>query len=153
MTKDELQSYLRAHIPLTRAMEVAVSEASRDCVILKAPLAPNTNHRDTAFGGSVVTLAILAAWSLLRIRLADILTSDTHLVIQRNSMEFLKPISGEFTAQSKLPEKEKWTRFEAMLAARGKARISIGVEVDAEGELCARFEGEFVALKQVSSAK
>ena len=50
-------------------MQVAVVSAAADAVTLSAPLAPNINHRSTAFGGSVSTLAILSAWSLVNLRL------------------------------------------------------------------------------------
>ena len=41
-----------------------------DTVVIEAPLAPNINHRKTVFGGSASALGILAAWSLVHLRLA-----------------------------------------------------------------------------------
>ncbi len=57
MTPSELQTYLHTHIPLSKAMEVEVVQATPDIIELRAPLAPNINHRGTAFGGSISTLA------------------------------------------------------------------------------------------------
>ena len=57
MTPSELQRYLHEHIPLTAAMEVKVVSCGPDAAHLSAPLAPNINHRDTAFGGSASALA------------------------------------------------------------------------------------------------
>lgn len=147
MNIEQLQSYLHSHIPITNAMEVEAVEVRADAVTLGAPLAPNTNHRNTAFGGSVSTLATLAAWSFLRIKLgAD--AAGVHLVIQRNSLEYLKPIDGYFTATACLGEGADWERFEQMLSVRGRGRISIEASVDYGGVQCAQFIGEFVALKQ-----
>lgn len=85
MSPSELAKYLHDHIPLSKAMEVGAVRAQPDGVILGAPLAPNINHRDTLFGGSAPAVAILAAWSLLHIRLtAEGIAS--RLVIQRNTM-------------------------------------------------------------------
>ena len=148
MNKNELQAYLHAHIPITNAMEVEVVDVGVKALVLGAPLAPNTNHRNTAFGGSVSTLATLAAWSFLRIRLGDE-AQGVHLVIQRNSVEYIKPIEGYFTATAGLVEGTDWAKFEQMLAARGRGRISIGAGVEYNGMLCAQFTGDFVALKQV----
>jgi thioesterase domain-containing protein len=140
----DLQAYLHAHIPLSKSMEVAVDSVSDTTVVLRAPLAPNINHRDTAFGGSVSALAILAAWSLLHTRTrAAGLTS--RLVIQRNSIEYECPIAGEFTARAQLDE-QAWTRFSEMLARKGKARIVVGSQIEYEGQIAARFTGDFVAL-------
>lgn len=66
MFPSELEKYLHGHIPLSKAMEVAVVQVQPEGVILSAPLAPNINHRDTVFGGSASAVAILAAWSLLQ---------------------------------------------------------------------------------------
>lgn len=146
MDEEELLNYLYNNIPVTAAMEVGVVEIAPKSVTLSAPLGPNTNHRNTAFGGSVSTLATLAAWSLLRIRLGDDLAKKTHLVIQRNSVEYFKPIEGAFSATATFSDGADWERFTQVFAARGRARISIEASVNFENQECARFVGDFVAL-------
>ena len=111
----ELEQYLHEHIPLSKAMAVSVVSVEQSGVVLRAPLAPNINHRETVFGGSASALAILAAWSLLHTRLrAEGISS--RLVIQRNTMEYEQPIQGEFTAHSTLEEPASWQQFTRMLA-------------------------------------
>lgn len=126
-------------------MEVSVVSADADSVILRAPLAPNINHRETVFGGSASALAILAAWSLLHTRLRRE-GRDCRLVIQRNTMEYDKPIFGEFTARSSLDQAESWLRFTRMLERKGKGRVSVICELEHEGQTVGRLSGEFVAL-------
>ncbi len=147
MTAQELEAYLHENIPVTRAMEVVALEVAPKNITLGAPLAPNTNHRNTAFGGSVSTLATLAAWSLLRISLGDD-ARDVHLVIQRNNMEYLRPITGFFTATAFLSPATDWEKFLLALSKRGRGRLSIEALVEFDGKTCARFEGDFVALVQ-----
>jgi thioesterase domain-containing protein len=139
-----VERYLHAHIPVTRAMKVAVMGIDSAGVRLSAPLAPNINHRNTAFGGSVATLAILSAWTLLHTRLRDA-SYPSRIVIQRNSMEYLRPLHGEFAAFCGAPEPHRWERFMAGLARRGLARIILHAEVFGDGELAGRFEGAYVA--------
>jgi thioesterase domain-containing protein len=62
MTPIELERYLHEHIPLSHAMRVGVVTVDAGTVVLRAPLEPNINHRETVFGGSASALAILAAW-------------------------------------------------------------------------------------------
>lgn len=145
MTEGELESWLRDHIPLTRAMDVRVVSVSPEKIILGAPLAPNINHHGTAFGGSGATLATLAAWSLLHVRLlAAGLPSDE--VIQSSSMDYLTPINGDFTAVAMLAEKADWTGFIAMLTRKGRARIGINAELMAGDQVAGRFQGRFAAF-------
>jgi thioesterase domain-containing protein len=141
----ELEQYLHAHIPLSRAMAVGVVSIAPDSVALRAPLAPNTNHRDTIFGGSASALAIVAAWSLLHVRLSA-LGLESRLVIQRNTMDYQRPMAGEFTARAALGDEVRWARFIAMLARRHKARITVAAVLECAGEVSGSFSGEFVAL-------
>jgi len=120
----ELQQYLHDHIPLARAMQVAVLEATPDATLLAAPLAPNINHRDTVFGGSAAALATLAAWTLLQARLTAA-GLPSRLVIQRNTMDYDAPIPADFSARATLKEPEHWSRFIAMLQRKGRARITV----------------------------
>jgi thioesterase domain-containing protein len=127
-------------------MAVTVISAESDTVVLQAPLAPNINHRETVFGGSASALAILASWALLHVRLQSEGIAES-LVIQRNSMEYLRPILGPFTARSMLAYPERWPHFTQMIASKGKARVSVAAMLEYAGEVAGSFTGEFVALR------
>lgn len=145
MTPNELEKYLHDRIPLTRAMQVSVIGLEPESVALSAPLAPNINHRDTVFGGSAAALATLSAWALVHTRLMTA-GKDSRLVIQRNTMSYDQPISGEFTARSFIPHPATWQSFTRLLERKGRARITASSELSFEGKVVGRFEGDFVAL-------
>lgn len=147
----ELEAYLHAHIPLSAAMQVSVVAASRQAVTLGAPLAPNINHRSTAFGGSLSAVAILSAWSLVHLRL----TAEgfrTRLVIQSNRMDYDLPVEGDFTATATLADEATWRLFCRMLGRKGLARIGARSVVTCGEIVGGRFEGEFVAFRLGSAA-
>ena len=145
MSPAELQHYLHAHIPLSKALDVAVLEVQAQSIVLSAPLAPNINHRDTVFGGSASAVAILAAWCLLHVRLiGEGLAS--RLVIRRNTMAYASPIDGKFTATAVAGSTEEWSQFLRALERKGKARITANSELHFQGQVAGRLEGEFVAF-------
>ena len=146
MTPADLQTYLHAHIPLSAAMGVAVLQADERGMQLAAPLAPNINHRETVFGGSASAVAILAAWSHLSWHLTR-QGMPVRLVIQRNSMEYLLPVSGDFLARTAPLDVTVWARFVRTLERHGRARIEMPSELVYEGATAGRFSGEFVALR------
>ena len=145
MQAAELERYLHEHIPLSRAMQVGVVAVGPESVLLRAPLAPNINHRETVFGGSASALAILSAWSLLQLRMMAAGLAP-RLVIQRNTMDYELPIAGAFVARSALAEPGHWTQFTHMYERKGKARIAVNAVLSFEGEVAGRFNGEFVAI-------
>ncbi len=146
-TREAVQAYLHEHIPLSRDMGVTVVLASTDEVILTAPLAPNINHKSTAFGGSISALAILAAWTLLHVRLQK-LQFSYQIVISSNQVEYRQPVQSEFRARCTVPPASEWERFERMLMRFGRARIRLQAGVYMGDLLAASFTGEYVALQQ-----
>lgn len=145
MLKTELEQYLHDRIPLSKAMAVSVVAVDTDTVVLRAPLAPNINHRETVFGGSASSLAILAAWSLVHVRLHSAGIAG-RVVIQRNTMEYELPITGEFTARATIGDAQEWRKFTRMLERRGKARIAVASVLEHAGQVVGRLTGEFVVL-------
>jgi len=141
----ELEQYLHRHMPLSQAMGVRVVSIGEDAIVLRAPLPPNINHNESVFGGSASALAILAAWSLPYVRLAAAGVAN-RLVVQRNTMEYLRPMTGEFTARSALAEPGTWQRFTRALERKSVARIAVSAELEFAGEVSGRFSGEFVAF-------
>jgi thioesterase domain-containing protein len=140
-----LERYLHEHIPLSRALGVRVEHLGPELARLSVPLGPNLNHRLTAFGGSVASLAILAAWGWLLARLADRLPRPT-LVIQRQTVEYLSPISAAFEASCPAPAHDAWAHFLRALDARGRGRIELAAEITSAGQVAARFSGSYVAV-------
>ena len=142
-----LEAYLHAQIPVSRAMGMRVTRADRANVVLRAPLAPNINHRQTFFGGSAASLATLAAWALAHERIRDESGLDVHVVIQRSSMEYLEPAATEVLAECVAPPDEQWDRLLHSVRRWGKGRIRLTVQLHADGATVGSFEGDFVALR------
>lgn len=144
-SETRVEHYLHEHIPLSAAMGVRVAHAAPDCVRLFAPLGPNVNHRETVFGGSSASVATLAAWTLLHLRLIRE-ELRARPVIQRSRMEYERPIPGDFEAICRLMDETAWNRFRTLLVRRGRARIALSADLTYRGARMAAFEGEFVAI-------
>ena len=92
---EEVTAYLHEHIPITRAMQLEVMPPEPDRLRLTARLKPNLNHQETAFGGSIASLGILAGWTLIHLRLHS---SERRykIVIHKSEIEFQRPIEADF---------------------------------------------------------
>jgi thioesterase domain-containing protein len=145
MTAGDLEQYLHRHIPISAAMGITVTAASPAVVELRAALAPNLNHRSTAFGGSVASLAVLAGWSLLRIGLDEV-EPIPQIVIQRSTVEYVMPIQSDYDAICCRPSHDTWQRFMQALTRRGRGRLRLRADVNCEGEPAGHLTGEFVAM-------
>jgi thioesterase domain-containing protein len=148
VSPQSLEQFLHHEIPLARAMQVVALDVSEHSVRLSAPLAPNLNHHATVFGGSSCALAMLAAWSLLHVRLRILLPSVS-IVIQRQTMNYDRPIIGTFAARALLAEPGEWPQFMRLLRRRGRARITVASTLDYAGDAAGQFSGDFVAFAGV----
>ncbi len=146
MTLDEITTYLHDHIPITRSLGARVEHYDGQSVRLSAPLAPNLNHRETAFGGSLSSLAILSGWVLLYLQLRE-RGLETRLVIQRSAFDFEAPVDGDFTATSTLPDAATWSRFLATLARHRSARVTVPSTIACGSGVGGRHEGTYVAVR------
>jgi len=141
-----LQAALAREIPLSRAIGITVASWDGRTVTLAAPLAPNVNHQDTAFGGSLSAAATLAGWSALWL-LLDAHGLEHRVVIQDASIEYRHPVTADFTVECALPEASTVDRFLATLRERGRARLGLVATIGSRGEELVRFEGRYVALR------
>ncbi len=147
-TREAATRYLHEHIPLTQHMQVRVAATDERGVRLSAPLAPNINHQQTAFGGSAAALATLACWTLVHLRLAE-LPFVSGIVIRRSQMQYDAPIHDDFEAFCPAPDAELWQAFIDSLTQRNKGRIELSSALYCQGKETAIFSGEFVALKEI----
>lgn len=145
MNAEQLQQYLQERIPLSRAMAIEVRAADPHAVTVYAPLAPNINHRDTVFGGSASAVAILAAWSLLRVRLGAE-GVEARIVIRRNTMSYERPITAGFTATATAPDPAAWQKLVAILRRGRPARARVRARLECNGDSVGELEGEFALL-------
>ncbi len=150
MRADELQAFIRERIPLSNAMDACVRSVAPGQVVLSAPMAPNLNHRDTVFGGSASALAILAAWSMVRVRMqAEGL--EGRIVIRRNTMSYERPMAAEFSATANAPDPLEWDRLRAALGRGRPGRVRVTAILECQGERSGELAGEFVVLPYADS--
>jgi len=142
--KDYLQRRIVAEFPLAKHIGIAVEAADDAGVVLRAPLAANSNDKGTAFGGSLFSLAVLTGWAwMARYLAAHELAADA--VIQESTIRYLVPVTGELRATLAAPSLAQIEKFRKMLQRAGRGRIRLRVDIHCEQALATHFEGVFAA--------
>jgi thioesterase domain-containing protein len=146
----ELQKVLHHEIPLSRQMGLTVDQYDGVCLALRAPLAPNINHKATAFAGSLTAVMTLTGWGTVWLMLREHGLRGT-IVIQESSTRYLLPVSYDFIATCRVPQAHEVERFLAGLRRRGKARLSLTVRIlDGDGRVAVAFTGNYVVFAHAS---
>jgi thioesterase domain-containing protein len=141
-----LQATLAAEIPLSRALGLTVASYSDGLLTLSAPLAPNINHKDTAFAGSLNAVLTLAGWSMLWlvVRRAAV---PAKVVIQDSTIRYLHPVTRDFAAACRLPIGADLDRFLLMLRKKGWARMELAAEIRDDDRQSVMFSGRYVVQR------
>ena len=141
-----LQATLDTEIPITDAIGLRVAGFEAGALVLTAPLAPNINHKDTAFAGSLNAVLTLAGWSLLWL-LARREAIPAKVVIQDSAIRYLRPVTRDFVAECGLPASAEVERFLLILRRKGKARMELAADIREAGDLVVAFSGRYVVQR------
>ena len=141
--KQHLQQTLLEEIPIAGAMGITVEEYSGQRLTLRAPLENNFNHKSTAFGGSLYSVAVLAGWGLLFLRLWE-RGRHGQIVIQESGIQYLHPVAEDIVATCRLESETGFETFMRVLERRGRSRLELRCSVEANGATAVRFNGRYV---------
>jgi thioesterase domain-containing protein len=141
----KLQEVLDHEIPLTRHIGMVVERYDGASLSLRAPLAPNTNHKATAFAGSLNAVATLAGWGLVWLILREQDLRGT-IVIHESSTQYRLPVREDFAATCRKPDAQQLAQFAATLRRKGKARLALSVEIGDGEQVAMSFSGRYVVL-------
>ncbi|MFV1884160.1 MAG: YiiD C-terminal domain-containing protein [Balneola sp.] len=145
--QQKAQDYLHSEIPITRKMGIEVQKLTTNEVKLKAPIALNTNHMKSAFGGSVDSLFLTAGWSYIRL-VVDHFDPLPLIIGNKARTTFQRPITQDFSAQLVIPDKKEVDKFLDEYKRFGKARISLEAVIKDDGKTYAVFKGDYVVVKE-----
>ena len=143
---NHLQSVLHEEIPLTVAMGISVTDCSQNRVELRAPLEPNINHKCTAFGGSLYSVAVLCGWGFVFHQL-HLNKLNGHIVIQHSDVDYKLPVDGEIRAICEIDDKVKLNRFLKTYQRKKLARIKLQTKIVFNEEEAMIFSGQYVVHK------
>lgn len=143
MKASTLETKLHTEIPLSQFMQVKVIHADEKQIELHCPLGPNHNHVGTAFGGSLATLMVLAAYC----QLFKIIHETGHVLLKTSSMKYMHPVEETLRAICNAPTDDQIKKFKDAFAKKGKGRLTLTSQIVlADGRIACEMTGEFVGV-------
>jgi thioesterase domain-containing protein len=139
-----LEADILGHIPLARAMQLAVPRYTGAELEMTAPLAPNINDKGCAFGGSMASLLTLAGWGLIELGLrAQALECDIY--IGDSQLRYHEPVWSELRGVARFVEADALERLVASLRQRGRGYADVVCEIAGEARAAATLTARFFA--------
>lgn len=150
----KLKDFFVEHLPITQFMGLEVESYDGEELVLTAPLGPNINDKQTAFGGSLYNAAVMACWGLayLKTQEAGLVCNQ---VVAGGDIKYIAPVRGRIRAVCKSPGKEEIAHFIDHFHRKGRARINLSAEITTDGEalgesnqLAVSFSGKYAILTE-----
>ena len=127
-----LELFLHEMIPLAKAMGVGVELSDERALVLTAPKEQNKNSLNTAFGGSLVSLATLAGYGVVWELMRNEKSADKpvwHIVVKESRAAYRRPVLGDLRAICERPAQAAIAEFKEALARYGKAKLKLKAHV------------------------
>ncbi len=141
--------FLHEMIPLAKAMGVGVEVSDGQSLTLTAPKEQNKNSLNTAFGGSLVSIATLAGygvvWELMRNESGE--KREWHIVVKESRAAYRRPVIGDLRAICERPAQAAISEFKEALDRYGKAKLKLRARVVEEGQTAVDVQAAFVVTR------
>jgi thioesterase domain-containing protein len=142
----DLQAMLDREIPMCGLMGIAVHEAGQQGLVMRLPLAPNRNHQQTAFAGSLNALCTIAGWGTVYLLLKEVGRAG-NIVIRRGAIRYQEPVTTpEILARCQPVSAEARQYFVEMLDDKKQAKLDLVVEIAGPAGPLVSFNGSYVVL-------
>jgi thioesterase domain-containing protein len=152
---EKLKQFFLDHLPITQFMGLEVESYDGDTLILTAPLEPNINDKQTAFGGSLYNAAVMACWGMIYLKTQE-RNIQCNQVVAEGSMKYIAPVSGRIRAICHSPSEEELAVFFEKFDLKGRAKITLEsaiyndtcvMKIDPETKPSVKFSGLYAILK------
>ena len=141
--------FLHEMIPLAKAMGVGVEVSDDHSLVLTAPKEQNRNSLNTAFGGSLVSLATLAGygvvWDLMKDEKGE--KPQWHIVVKESRAAYRRPVLGDLRAICERPAQAAIAEFKEALSRYGKAKLKLRARVIEGGQTAVDVHAAFVVIR------
>lgn len=147
MNIKKLEALIHKKIPMTKLMKIQLKELNNDYLHTTVPLKININDKNTAFGGSINSLATISGWCLCNLLFNKSLSENINILIIKNESTFVAPITKDLNCFTELPNEKEIEVLLNKLQTKGKGSLKLHIKILEDEKLCFTFDGTYVVKK------
>lgn len=140
------ENTLFQRIPQTKNLGINIVKFDQHQITVHGAFAPNKNHLDIVFGGSIAAISITTAWSLVQSKIEQAGLKG-NLVIKRQEIDYLLPVKTDFECVASFESADDWESFKQTYQEKGRAKVIVTAQIMSESKATSKFQGIFVLYK------
>ena len=145
MNNKQLESLVHKEIPITQALDIRIEDLTEHSIRVEAPFEANKNIHNTAFAGSIYTVATIAGWSLVN-SLAANHGLEGSVVLAKADIQYKKPINGDIVAQCAVDDVATIDNFVHSFHRKNRSRLTLDIEVIEDDAVKALLHANFALV-------
>ncbi|AOE50832.1 YiiD C-terminal domain-containing protein [Kangiella sediminilitoris] len=145
MNPQQLEALVHREIPITKALEIHIANLTAQSIQVTAPFETNKNIHNTAFAGSIYTVATIAGWSLVNSIAANNQLSGS-VVLAKADIQYKKPINGKIVAECSIDDEQLIEQFIRSFQRKNRARINLAIHLNEDSETKAILNANFALV-------
>lgn len=143
-----IEHKILTEIPILQSIKIQLLALSDEESVVGVELAPNHNHKGTAFGGSLYSASVAACYSLLYYWQTKLNITGRDIVIAHGDIHYLKPVEQDFLVIARFEKEDSELMLRSLNQSR-TIRIPMRASVKtsyAGNELCV-LRGDFAFVR------
>lgn len=145
MNHKQLESLVHQEIPITQALDIQITELTEHSIRVMAPFEANKNIHNTAFAGSIYTVATIAGWSLVT-SLAMQHKLEGSVVLAKAHIQYKQPINGDIVAECQVDNPALVETFIRSFKRKNRARLELAINLVEDGGIKAVLHANFALV-------
>jgi len=146
MDNKQLEALVHREIPITKALQIAITELTSNSITVSAPFETNKNIHNTAFAGSIYTVATIAGWSLVS-HIAQQHQLEGSVVLAKADIQYKKPINGDIKALCTVePTSLELAAFIKSFQKKKRGRLGLTINVVEDSVIKASLNANFALV-------
>jgi len=125
VTGQALSDFMTQHLPIAQALGIEVDSFSQQQLVLNAPLQPNINDKQSAFGGSIYSVCVMTCWGMVYLHALNNKIDAPNIAVGKAEIKYRAPVLSDFQAKCTVPDIEVFDDFISEYWQQGKAKITL----------------------------
>ncbi len=139
-----LNEFFDKYLPIADHIGMRVDDYDGKSLTLYAPLKPNINDKQTAFGGSLYCLCVTSSWGMTYLKSLEHNIETPNIMVTNANIRYLLPVDSCIRSTCLCPQDSSFDTFFTYYEEKGTATITLHSTITVNNKEAVLCEAEYM---------